>query len=198
MTIDATALYTNITRSDGVEAVKDALENRDNPEVPNQFLVKLLDLVHKWNIFEFDEQLFQQLIGWPMGTRVAPNLADIFMARLDKLILECAAKFGEGVYPIMFLKRFLDDYFMIFTGSAEKLHQFLDVINKLHPGIKFTMSHTKLPSDTSCNCEQTDTIPFLDTSVRIIDGCINTDLYRKPSDKNKYLLPSSCHPPHTT
>ena len=75
MTIDATALYTNITMSDGVEAVKDALENRDNPEVPNQFLVKLLDLVHKWNIFEFDEQLFQQLIGWPMGTRVAPNLA---------------------------------------------------------------------------------------------------------------------------
>ena len=58
MTIDATALYTNITRSDGVEAVKDALENRDNPEVPNQFLVKLLDLVHKWNIFEFDEELF--------------------------------------------------------------------------------------------------------------------------------------------
>ena len=35
------------------------------------------------------------------------------------LILETAAKFGDGIFPIMFLKRFLDDIFMIFTGSAE-------------------------------------------------------------------------------
>ena len=27
---------------------------------------------------------------------------------------------------------------------------------------------------------------------------ISVDLYRKPSDRCAYLLPSSCHPPHTT
>ena len=98
----------------------------------------------------------------------------------------------------MFLKRFLDDLFMIFTGSAENLHKFLAEINKLHPGIKFTMTHTRLPSDTSCNCDGPDNLPFLDTSLKIVDGRIQSDLYRKPSDKNKYLLPSSCHPPHTS
>ena len=93
--IDVTALYTNIGRQDGVKAVKESLETRDNPEVPTDFIVKLLDLILKWNIFEFDEQLYNQLIGCPMGTRMAPNLADIFMATLDKLILEVAAKFGD-------------------------------------------------------------------------------------------------------
>ena len=56
----------------------------------------------------------------------------------------------------------------------------------------------KSPSDTSCDCEASNSIPFLDTSLSIVNGKINSDLYRKPSDRNKYLLPSSSHPPHTT
>ena len=38
----------------------------------------------------------------------------------------------------------------------------------------------------------------MDTSVSIVEGQIVTDLYKKPTDKNQYLLPSSCHPPDTT
>ena len=39
---------------------------------------------------------------------------------------------------------------------------------------------------------------FLDTSLSIRNSSISVDLYRKPSDRCAYLLPSSCHPPHTT
>ena len=60
------------------------------------------------------------------------------------------------------------------------------------------MSHTKLPGDDTCSCENIDRIPFLDTALKIVDGRISSTLYRKPSDRNKYLLPSSCHPPHCT
>ena len=31
-----------------------------------------------------------------------------------------------------------------------------------------------------------------------MEGTILTDLYRKETDRNQYLLPSSCHPAHTT
>ena len=41
-------------------------------------------------------------------------------------------------------------------------------------------------------------VPFLDTCVSIKDGKFFTDLYRKPSDRCQYLLPSSCHPSHVT
>ena len=36
----------------------------------------------------------------------------------------------------------------------------------------------------------------LDTSLSVRNGSINSDLYRKKTDRCQYLLPSSCHPPH--
>ena len=39
-----------------------------------------------------------------------------------------------------------------------------------------------------------NSIPFLDTSCSLKNGRIILDLYRKPTDRNKYLLPDSCHP----
>ena len=111
-----------------------------------------------------------------MGSKMSPNLADIFMAVIDSLIFKAASAFVDGIFPIMFFKRFPDDLFFIFTGSAANLHLFLDAINKLHPGIKFTMTHTKSPTDTDCDCEVNDSIPFLDTSLRKVDGKISSDL----------------------
>jgi len=69
-------------------------------------------------------------------------------------------------------------------------------INQIHPYIKFTMTHTT-PShviNMPCSCERVESIPFLDTLCTIENGRIRTKLYRKPTDKNQYLLPSSCHP----
>ena len=62
------------------------------------------------------------------------------------------------------------------------------------------MEHTTAPGDTSpeCGCAPRDRINFLDTEVRLEEGKLVTDLYRKPTDRNQYLLLSSCHPPHIT
>ena len=46
----------------------------------------------------------------------------------------------------------------------------------------------------SCQCPKVEAVPFLDTLCRVKEGKISTDLYRKPSDRNQYLLPDSCHP----
>ena len=39
-------------------------------------------------------------------------------------------------------------------------------------------------------------LPFLDTATEIKNGKIIVDLYKKKTDRNQYLLPSSCHPSH--
>ena len=65
-----------------VEAVRKALETRKDKMVPAFFILDLFDLVLKYNVFEFDRQLHLQLIGTAMGTRTAPNIADIFMIML--------------------------------------------------------------------------------------------------------------------
>ena len=70
------------------------------------------------------------------------------------------------------------------------------------------MNHTTpVPSSPSiespvttppCSCSTGGSLPFLDTSCSIRDNKIVVDLFRKPTDRNQYLLPSSCHPAHVT
>ena len=122
-----------------MDAVQDALEDRDDKKVPSEFIIKLLDLVLKNNIFEFNEELFIQLIGTAMGTRPAPSYANIFMAKKIDPKIESLAKSYNFENPIKFFKRFLDDIFMLFRGSLNSLHTFLQDLNSIHPTIKFTM-----------------------------------------------------------
>ncbi len=42
----------------------------------------------------------------------------------------------------MALKRFLDDYFMIWTGGIKSLEIFLVEINNIHPNLKFTYNYS--------------------------------------------------------
>ena len=87
---------------------------------------------------------------------------------------------------IEFLKRFIDDLLIFWSGTVQKFKEFMERINNLHPTIKFTCEY---------NFEERSTT-FLDMKVRIVNGKIQTDLYRKKTDKVQYLLPSSCHPSH--
>ena len=168
---------------------------------PTDFLIKHHDLVPclvlTYNIFEHDSQLYQQLIGVSMGTKVGPSVADIFMSFIDEDIKRKAMNFAINMTnPLSFFKRFLDDILMIWTGSYEDLHKFLEQINTIHPSIKFTMQHTKKISDQpsssppppdTCNCEPASSIPFLDASISVENGKIKTALYRKPCAKSKIL-----------
>ena len=64
-----------------------------------------------------------------------------------------------------------------------------------------TFQHTSPISEADqdrCSCEIRNSIPFLDTSCSIENGLVDTDLYKKPTDRNQYLLPTSCHPRATT
>ena len=134
-----------------------------------------------------------------MGIRPAPSYANIFMAKIDKLATDLAAQFGEGTNPIKAWKRFLDDIYILWVGSSQKLHEFLEELNNLHHSIKFTISHTTPKEETNpCKCNPTDRLAFLDTSTFIVNQEIIVDLYKKPTDRCQYLLTSSCHPPHIT
>ena len=86
VSIDVSGLYTNIPQSEGLEAVSDALEERNDKRIPSDYIVKLLELVLKNNIFEFNRELFIKMIVTAMGTKPAPTM-QIFLW-LGKLILK--------------------------------------------------------------------------------------------------------------
>ena len=61
------------------------------------------------------------------------------------------------------------------------------------------MNNTRIYNEdetNKCSCVPNIEIPFLDTSCSIENGKIILDLYKKPTDRNQYLLTSSIHPAH--
>ena len=205
VSIDVSALYTNIPMDDGIQAMQAALNERQDKTVPTNFIIELLRMVLKFNFFQFDSDIFLQEIGTEMGTACAPTYANIMMGMIDKAIRNLALNVNNGMDPIQIYFRFIDDLFLVYTGSVESLEKFLSQINGLHPTLKFTFNFTcpftctfspNPPHD--CFCHTSRSLPFLDTLVSIKDGQLETDLYRKPTDRCQYLLPSSCHPSHVT
>ena len=83
VTIDVVGLYTNIDQNEGIQKMTSALERREDKTIPTNFLIKLLNLVLKGNIFEFNNQLYLQLIGTAMGSAMAPSYATLFMEDID-------------------------------------------------------------------------------------------------------------------
>ena len=153
--------------------MRKALNTRTDQSVTTLFLITLLTQVLKFNVFEFDLKLFAQKIGTAMGTRLAPAFANLFMAKIDGMILAI----DEFRKFIAFYKRFIDDIFIIWTGSEAEFLQFMTKINKLHETIKFTCSYNLADRSTT----------FLDTTVKITENGIETDLYRTPTDRVQYI-----------
>ena len=134
---------------------------------------------------------------------MSPILQIYFLIEIiDRKIFEIASKLSNsGINPLHFMKRFLDDIFQIFLRTTKELHIFLEQINNIHPNIKFKMSHTTPSSELkshSCTCQPQQSIQFLDRSCKKKEGRIIVDLYRKPTDRNQYMLTSSCHPTSQT
>ena len=203
VTWDVEGLYTNIEHEDGLRCLQDILQDKNENEVPYQYIMKLMKIILYNNIFTFHDSHWKQEIGAAMGSRPIPSYANNFMAKtIDPAIKKLAMQHNKEAHEaLQLLKRFLDDYFGIFNGTTKSLHLLWDQMNKIHPSIKLTMSHTSVfeeDPNEKCECEVSYAIPFLDTLCSIKDGRIETDLYRKKTDRNQYLLPSSCHPKVTT
>lgn len=177
--MDVSSLYTNIPHDDGIRALVESYGNHNPDAYPSKKVIEILTrLVLELNSFEFNNQYYLQISGTAMGTRMAPNYANIFMRHIQSNFLS-----GYDIRP-SFYKRYLDDIFMIWTDSENELLKFIHAFNQAHPSISFTYSYS--------NTE----ISFLDVHIRIEDGALVTSVYRKPTDRQRYLHFKSCHPRH--
>ena len=139
------------------------------------------------NIFTFNEESWLQLLGTCMGTRVAPTYANLFMGVLEKKMVDNCPPHLAGFLSLW--KRYIDDILIFWTGSWDTFTEFFNYLNNFHTTMKF---------DEPCFDVHNNSCNFLDVKICIKVGKIETDLYRKPTDKPRALLPSSAHPAHIT
>ena len=188
ISIDIQSMYSNIPLEEGLAAFRECLEDRTDEQknaIPTDYVMKIVRLVMTKNIFSFNEEYWLQLLGTCMGTRVSPSYANLFMGVLEKkMIHNCPPHLKQFIY---LWKRFIDDILLFWSGTWLQFQKFFEFLNWYHATIKFDKPCYN-PSDNSCN--------FLDLKISIKDRVIRTDLYRKPTDKPRALLPSSAHPNH--
>ncbi len=86
VTIDATSLYTNIPQDEAIKTCTNMLLGHYGWDRNLAYMTEtLLRHILRDNVFAFDGQIYRQLFGVAMGTRVAPTLANLFMAKLGPL-----------------------------------------------------------------------------------------------------------------
>ena len=184
VTVDVKSLYTTIPHKEGLEACRNALlaTEKSYPEQPpTEPLATLMELVLQNNTFEFNDQVYKQLNGVAMGTKMAVAYANIFMGSLETKLL------SKSSLKICFYKRYIDDILIITDDTEDHLTNFIRELNEFHPTIKFTAEYHQ------------ERITFLD--VDIYKGpnfnqtqCLDFETHIKATNPRLHVHALSHHP----
>ena len=162
---DVESLYTNVPVSEAIEIALDELYKKPTKvesALKRDPMRKLLNFAVRDIPFRFLNDQYSQVDGVAMGSPLAPILADLFMNKMEQKL----NRFSTN-RPKIWL-RYVDDVFCVFEINVEKIHTFLERINKWHPNLRFTIE-----------LEQNKQLPFLDVSVTRENSQHTTTLYLK-------------------
>ena len=126
-----------------------------------------------------------------MGTPMAPNYANLFMASLEENIINQYPQKTKELIPLIWFRN-IDDIFFIWTHDKNSLENFITFCNEysMKNGMRSTINFETHISN--------DTVSFLDVEVHLMNGQLSTNLYTKPTDAHSYLNAKSSHPAYVT
>ncbi|CAF2127257.1 unnamed protein product [Rotaria magnacalcarata] len=138
---------------------------------------KLASIILKDNVFAYGKKIYKQTTGGAMGSSLTLTLANIFMSKWQKNLVEEQTKTDE------FYRRYIDDIFMTWNRSEEELRKLLDDANTWHPNIKldYKIGYS---------------LPFLDVQLTNNNGILLTSVYHKPAAEPCITPFTSDHPRH--
>ena len=178
VTLDVTALYSNIPHNDGIGACKKHLDVKAQSTASSEDICQLINFIFENNVLSFNDEYFLQVCGRAMGTRMAPCYANIFMAELEENFFS-----GYPYKPLAYCK-YINDIFIVWSPCLDLLHNLINSINNQHSNIIFT----SINSTTSVN--------FLDVTIDLHGGNISTKTYTKSTDTHAFLSYNSFHQRH--
>lgn len=140
--------------------------------------VTLTALCMKQNIFQFRGKWYMQLDGTCIGCSLSSFVAEIFMCNFEMSLA------NHPQFPRVYT-RYIDDIFAVQNKRV------FDVVRKLFEdkmdeykrgAIKFTIERQK-----------DGKLAFLNTMCEIVDGKIEIDVYRKPTNTMRLITSDSYH-----
>nr|XP_023023996.1 uncharacterized protein LOC111512130 [Leptinotarsa decemlineata] len=170
--LDIKSLYPSIPINEALATI------RTDHSFP-QHVTDLAEHCLKNTYFIFDNQIYKQVEGAPMGSSLLPVIANLFMMHFEKEALN-----NSRLKPTLW-KRYVDDIFIIWPHGKQELNRFVTYLNNIHPRIQFTTER-----------EENRQLPFLDLLItRKPTGNLGYTVYRKCTHTNRYLQAASHHHP---
>ncbi len=104
----------------------------------NEAIMRLLSHSLENCYFLWDKELYQQVSGLPMGSRISPILANIFMEELEFKVLTTSL-----ILPKIYF-RYVDDVFVVWDEGKGESEDFLQELNQQDPNINLTQEKETL------------------------------------------------------
>lgn len=207
---DVNALYPSIALERGMIALRWFMDNHTSfSQNLKDLCLRLAHFVLTNNYVEckeLDGAMYQQMVGTAMGTSFSVVYAIIFMIWLETPIVN-DERFRSC---IQLYKRFIDDLFIIWTGSVAKLCEFREAFGRADPNISLDWAgydSQEAATDPSAVKErEKGQVHFLDLDMwaKYVSaaGRTNTTFrvlfrpYRKPGNAYAYIPFNSFHGRH--
>lgn len=178
--LDVTSLYPNIPINESIDIILKFIEHHNNPTYPPTRIIKtLLSFVLHCNCFNYGDLFFLQVHGIAMGTKLAPNYANLFMADFEN-------KFVFN-YPMQaaHYRCYIDNIFFVWEHSTDELQQFIDHLNSCHSTTKFTQTVSN------------NQITYLDLDIYIKESRLHSKTHFKTTNTFSYIYGFLNHPSST-
>lgn len=175
ISLDVISLFTNIPFNLAIDSILRRWSFISSDcNIPKEEFVRAVSLVLNSTFFTFDNCIYQQTFGTPMGSPLSPIVADLVLRDLEERALE-----NFGVH-ISFFYRYVDDIAMGVHSS--RTNEILNIFNSFHPRLQFTI---ELGGNN---------LNFLDVTFKINNNFIEFDWFHKTTFSGRYLNFFSQHP----
>nr|XP_055053666.1 uncharacterized protein LOC129438772 isoform X1 [Misgurnus anguillicaudatus] len=181
VTMDIESLYTNVPFEGGLRASEFFLNLRPICRPSTSCIVELIEIVLKSNFFLSGSDYYLQISGTSMGSKMAPSFASLYCGHFEHQVIFNEQR-NPFLHKISHWKRYIDDIFFIWKGSAEELSDFHNFINSNAQSLRFTIE------------QSAHEMNFLDILVYKERNTLGSTLYRKSTDRNSILHGESFHP----
>lgn len=180
VSFDVISLFPSIPINLALKTIKDKWEILEKfTTIPQELFMEILTFcIKETRYFKYDDRLYEQKKGMPMGSPASPVIADVIMEVLLDTSLEKMKKRPK------ILTKYVDDLFGIV--KREEIDNTLTILNSFHRQIQFTMEE-----------ETNNRLPYLDSVVIRQGHLLKLDWYQKPTASGRIINFNSKHPRRT-
>jgi len=176
VSLDVVSLFTNVPLDLAINSINKRWEYIERfTKIDKSDFMVAVEFVLSSTYFTFNNIIYKQIFGTPMGSPLSPIVADLVMRDLEEHVLN-----SLNIRPSLYY-RYVDD--IILTAPKEEIHTILNEFNSYHQRLNFTLE-----------TEDNHSLNFLDITLITKNTKIITDWYHKNTFSGRFLSFFSNHP----